>query len=731
MTIKNYILLYFLVSTTLSLGQISFAPTHIITTDTTYTKIPDANWQMLEDTSEKWTISDVQSPSISSKFHRNTTQKTGIGFSGITTYWQRLKLKNSSAKELKLIFFNKPLVDKFDLYIIRSGGKTEHFVSGYSVPLSERDGIKDKEIIDLSFAPFEEIILYKRLYIFRNIGFSEMSIDYYDYELFIKENYTDISKWRTNDGRDWLIAGLLLFGFFLNFFFFWINKDRMYIILALLLLVEGFWYLELKGSILFAENPDLGYYFDYFITGVLFWGLVTQFVRLFLKTKIYYPLWDKTLLILFGFYFLSGVLDMFIFQRTFTKSDYVIYKWINDIWFTLMTISHLVSFIFFKKENDKLTNFSVLAAVPVFFVWGILYNLNTLYVNLIDLYHWETPYFFPWLRRNRNVMELICMSWFAIGFTWILLQRYALLRKQLTIQELARERERSEIMAQQKIILEAQVEERTAELKQSLEELKATQSQLIQSEKMASLGELTAGIAHEIQNPLNFVNNFSEVSLELIDEMHEEMAKGETDEANAIAADIKQNLEKINYHGKRADGIVKGMLQHSRSGSAVKEATDINKLADEYLRLAYHGLRAKDKSFNADLVTDFNASLPKATILGQDIGRVLLNLFTNAFYATHQMQKQSDESYKPVVSVSTSQKDNYIEIKVKDNGVGIPDSIKDKILQPFFTTKPTGEGTGLGLSLSYDIVVKGHNGKIVIDSKENEYTIFTIQIPIE
>ncbi len=268
-------------------------------------------------------------------------------------------------------------------------------------------------------------------------------------------------------------------------------------------------------------------------------------------------------------------------------------------------------------------------------------------------------------------------------------------------------------------------------LEKTLSDLKSTQTQLIQSEKMASLGELTAGIAHEIQNPLNFVNNFSEVSSELLDEMNEELNKGDIEEAKAIASDVKQNLEKINYHGKRADGIVKGMLQHSRSGSTTKEPTDINKLADEYLRLAYHGLRAKDKSFNADLETHFEPTLPKVNLLAQDIGRVLLNLFTNAFYATHQMQKQAGENFKPVVSVTTSQKDNYIEITVKDNGVGIPDAIKDKILQPFFTTKPTGEGTGLGLSLSYDIVVKGHNGKILIDSKEKEYTIFTIQIPIE
>jgi signal transduction histidine kinase len=247
---------------------------------------------------------------------------------------------------------------------------------------------------------------------------------------------------------------------------------------------------------------------------------------------------------------------------------------------------------------------------------------------------------------------------------------------------------------------------------------------------MASLGELTAGIAHEIQNPLNFVNNFSEVSMELIEEMEAEMAKGDVAEVKIIASDIKQNLEKINYHGKRADGIVKGMLQHSRSSSGVKELSDINKLADEYLRLAYHGLRAKDKSFNAELETHFDANLPKINMIPQDIGRVLLNLFTNAFYATHQKQKIIIGEYKPLVSVMTAIKEQVLEITVKDNGMGIPDAIKDKIMQPFFTTKPAGEGTGLGLSLSYDIIVKSHGGTISIDSKVNEYTTFTVRLPL-
>ncbi|GAB2839577.1 hypothetical protein GCM10027043_48550 [Ferruginibacter profundus] len=263
----------------------------------------------------------------------------------------------------------------------------------------------------------------------------------------------------------------------------------------------------------------------------------------------------------------------------------------------------------------------------------------------------------------------------------------------------------------------------------ALQELKSTQSQLIQAEKMASLGELTAGIAHEIQNPLNFVNNFSEVSNELIDEMNEELNKGDIEEAKAISSDIKQNLEKINHHGKRADAIVKGMLQHSQTSSGKKEPTDINKLADEYLRLAYHGLRAKDKSFNATLKTDFDETLGNIIIIPQDMGRVLLNLITNAFYVVDEKKKSGIENYEPTVSISTKKINGKVEIKVTDNGNGIPKNIVDKIFQPFFTTKPTGQGTGLGLSLAYDII-KAHGGELLVDTTEGNGTTFTIKLPI-
>ena len=266
------------------------------------------------------------------------------------------------------------------------------------------------------------------------------------------------------------------------------------------------------------------------------------------------------------------------------------------------------------------------------------------------------------------------------------------------------------------------------ELESALVSLKATQKQLIQSEKMASLGELTAGIAHEIQNPLNFVNNFSELNAELIDEMQQELKAGNSDEAINISNNLKENQEKINFHGKRADSIVKGMLQHSRSSSGIKEPADINALADEYLRLAYHGLRAKDKSFNATTQTDFDKTIGNINIIPQDIGRVILNLITNAFYAVTDKKKQLGDAYEPTVTVSTKKSSDKVDIKVKDNGNGIPQKTLDKIFQPFFTTKPTGQGTGLGLSLSYDIV-KAHDGEIKVNTKENEGTEFIIQLP--
>lgn len=260
-------------------------------------------------------------------------------------------------------------------------------------------------------------------------------------------------------------------------------------------------------------------------------------------------------------------------------------------------------------------------------------------------------------------------------------------------------------------------------------ELKETQEQLVQREKMASLGELTAGIAHEIQNPLNFVNNFSEVNTELLLELNDELSKGNMHGARALADDIRENEKKINQHGKRADAIVKSMLQHSRANSGKRESTDINALADEYFRMAYHGLRAKDKSFNALMVTDYDPNLNRVSVVPQEIGRVILNLLTNAFHAVDGKKKQNQAGYEPTVWLTTRKQADTFEIRVKDNGAGIPAHVLHKIYQPFFTTKPTGQGTGLGLSMSYDIVTKGHGGDIKVETLEGEGTEFIIQLP--
>ena len=433
------------------------------------------------------------------------------------------------------------------------------------------------------------------------------------------------------------------------------------------------------------------YFFTFFAA-----FLLTQRIRRALKFSSLYIKWNKLLLIL-------SVSAIILFIVLGDKLD----DGYNEIAGALVLLGVL---LYLRKEPDfKRFDILIYAHYPLV-ITALLNGLISLVA--VKFYNRWDNYF-------------VCAE--LAAFAWIF-ARFATSKKQ---------QEEIQKINERKSELEALVAERTAEitqqkneLQETVKELQATQAQLIQQEKLASLGELTAGIAHEIQNPLNFVNNFSEVSMELIDEMEEELSKGDTVEVMAIAADIKQNLEKIRHHGQRADGIVKGMLQHSRASSNVKEPTNINTLADEYFRLAYHGLRAKDKSFNAELVASLDPNLPVVNIVAQDVGRVLLNMFTNAFYATHQKQKDAGPDFKPRVEIATSAKGKYMEIRVKDNGSGIPAAIKDKIMQPFFTTKPAGEGTGLGLSLSYDIIVKAHKGTININSKEGEGSEFVISLPV-
>jgi len=373
--------------------------------------------------------------------------------------------------------------------------------------------------------------------------------------------------------------------------------------------------------------------------------------------------------------------------------------------------------------------------------WTVVLAMLVLTIGAL-IWVFMHKYYFDQFYHIENLVKAIVMLsapillliYVSLTYKRIIYERQVETEKVIRMTE-----EKKLLLESQNVVLEAQVNQRTKDLQKSLSELTTTQTQLIQSEKMASLGELTAGIAHEIQNPLNFVNNFSEVSNELIDEVLEERSKekGKRDEEleSELLSDIKQNLQKINQHGQRASSIVKGMLEHSRKSTGKKESTDINALCDEYLRLAYHGLRAKDNTFNATMNTNFDTSLEKINVIPQDIGRVILNLINNAFYAVNERSKSGEEGYEPVVTISTlsantptSQHANTLTITISDNGLGIPNHIKDKIFQPFFTTKPTGQGTGLGLSLSYDIV-KAHGGELKVETKEGEGTVFIIQLP--
>jgi two-component system NtrC family sensor kinase len=415
--------------------------------------------------------------------------------------------------------------------------------------------------------------------------------------------------------------------------------------------------------------------------------------------------------------------------------------------YQILALAVFLYLIISSRKKLKGAQWSVVVGVVLTFIFALIYEYESLkYGTEFTL----TGIFYFVMTGTFLSLPLSLMIYVAWRFKEILYDVQKNAKQVLLLSE-----EKKEQAIRQQKVLEEEVARQTVELRTSFDNLKATQSQLIQTEKMASLGELTAGIAHEIQNPLNFVNNFSEVNKELLAELNEEIEKENYDEAKEIVKDVMDNEEKINHHGKRADSIVKGMLEHSRTSTGQKELTDINKLADEYLRLAYHGLRAKDKSFNADFKTNFDESIGKINIIPQDIGRVLLNLYNNAFYAVNEKKKTVGDHYQPTVTITTKRSSpsplergrGEVIITVKDNGHGIPQNIIDKIFQPFFTTKPTGQGTGLGLSLSYDII-KAHGGEIKVETRvdvadpglsgkgnpdnfgKGEGTKFIIQLPI-
>ncbi|MEL1244749.1 7TM diverse intracellular signaling domain-containing protein [Flavobacterium sp. DGU11] len=545
------------------------------------------HFQILPNPAKEITLDDV--------LHENS-DKHFVSFdaslfnSDKNTAWFRFRIKNSTGRDHIITF---PGAEKrSDIYIKGISGKWKQFATGYKVPFSKRDGIKRSLQILFPLGNGEEITVYKKME-WSFTGTEVMpSVAIYDP---LEGNFEGSDSAYFDTVISAALFGFMVFAALFNFFFYYIIRERVYLFYAITLLIAALFNIsDPLLQVFLNERPGTGQTIQAFLMiSVIILVLLTM--RLFLHTKKTFPLWDKFLV-----YFPFVMIGIFILIRFMVPASQ--FSTVLDIAaFSLIVfyiIGILVILIRYLVRRDANARLLTVALIPFFI--GILASMG-------DDFEWI----------------MVCgLIWAVAVISWSLFARFRALmaensRQAIEKEKLAREKEeeRNALIAQQNEILEHQVAGRTAELSQSITDLKQTQAQLIQSEKMASLGELTAGIAHEIQNPLNFVNNFSDVSVELLQELKEELDKGDMEEVNAIADDVIQNLEKIAHHGRRADGIVKGMLQHSRASSGQKEPTDINALADEYLRLAYHGLRAKDKSFNAELVTNFDENLPKANVI--------------------------------------------------------------------------------------------------------------------
>ena len=722
-------------------------PVYEIKSDTFSNQNIDASyWLMLEDKEGKLTVNDVTTLPVSDRFHKRGVKPDGVD-TLVQTYWFKYRIKNTMNREAHISLRSKSEYD--DFYLIAPDGNRRHFLSGTYVDWEKKDGLKSINCISTVFKPLEEQIVYQRIHndndifglVLNHFAVQILGTEAARQEIIDKVN-DRTGYYHKTELQEAFDLGLLFLAFFLNFFCFRIVRDKVYLYFALFaffLFLNRLW--NIVGWYCYWENPGYLKYVPYLGYA---WAFIPyyliQFFRTFFQVKSKYPRWDKWL---YGFGVLNisvRIIDLIVriylgegkifqFFHTYTPvvSNFII------------PLSIIITFLLYIRSSEKSFRYVIFGALSLMILYVLIFPFEI---------HIRPDFvFYKLLRQNFRLIEVICISWLTVTFTWVLFMQYAQLRadnaqKALDNERLAKEKEieRNQLIEAQKVELEKQVKERTAELTLSLKELKATQNQLIQSEKLASLGELTAGIAHEIQNPLNFVNNFSELSVDLTKDLNTEITKKPIDEVyvKEIMHDLTANQEKINLHGKRASSIVKGMLEHSRASTGKKELTDINKLADEYFRLSYHGLRAKNKDFNAEMITHFDTTIPKIEMIPQDIGRVIVNLINNAFYAVNEKRILDDgrpttdtgKKFEPTVTVSTKKLDNAIEIRVKDNGTGMSEAVRAKVFQPFFTTKPTGQGTGLGLSLAYDIITKGHGGTLKVESTEGVGSEFIILLPV-
>ena len=703
-------------------------PVFVFNSDTTTAWFIEERYcQVLADHKASYAIEDISNTALKDSF-QTLSGMVNAGNNNAQVNWLRFTIRNDLDKPYEISFTSAAL--KADFYLVDSAGKITHQKTGMDYEPEERDGIKLRNQILYQMGPKEQLQVYLRRYAIPAGLPQPLRIQINNGDKILRQILNEVEE-KYYSGQWYKMAfftGLLLMAAFFNFFFFLTVKDKVYLYFSLFLI-----FIALSPpytqELYLPRNYYLQKIYSQFINFAVFF--LVQFFRTYFQTARTLPKWDKVIKFSSFLIFADVLFVLFLRQRAMGP--------INSIGaFVILLNSVLltVTFLVIYKRSGKAGKFFLFAIAPFLFSICLIlvaFIIGALFSSLSGM---QFNAVFSWLAKYADSIIFGSLGWSAVVFTWALFNSHAEQRETLDHQALEKERmakekeiERNELIAAQKIELEKQVAERTAELKQSLEELQSTQTQLIQREKMASLGELTAGIAHEIQNPLNFVNNFSEVNKELLTELKEGIQSGKMDDVLDLTEDLIANEEKINLHGKRADSIVKSMLQHSRLSAGQKEPTDINALADEYLRLSFHGLKAKDKSFNAKIETAFDPSLPRANIVAQDMGRVFLNLFNNAFYAVMEKAKLREPGYEPLVKVSIARAGDKLLIEIADNGIGIPGNIADKIFQPFYTTKPTGQGTGLGLSLSYEIITKGHDGELKVRSTPAEGAVFFITLP--
>ena len=655
---------------------------------------------VMEDPDGSLTIKDIVKGGDQYQFEPRGTPILNLGFTE-SVFWFQFDLQKTTDDPM-ILEFASPHLEDIRLYKINDGSVEWEKVSGYHIPIQDKLLKNHFQLFDIHDREGSYVV---------RISPPTHPIPVRVYA----ENDYEIKSMRQKLVFGFVI-GFMFFVILSNLFFFYSLKNQLFLFYSgMAILYLSYAAFVMDGFIVyFVNGMDIKFWFIQIPSlGVI---LHILYSVAFMELKKYAPKVYKVMMIITAWF-------IFYFLAKFFIPRYIIYA--------VNTINALISFFamfYIGYITGKRGNRLGYYFAATYLIYFLLVLTEATYVQLgvpgylAELSHvtWAT------------LIEAFILSYLlSKRFEWEKVEvEMAKNEAQQLLLEKTQENER--IIREQNVMLESRVEERTEELRQSLEDLKATQSKLIQSEKLASLGELTAGIAHEIQNPLNFVNNFSDLNVELVGELKEYLEKGDTEEVNAILGDLQQNSEKINHHGKRADGIVKSMLEHSRASSGQSEKVNVNKLCDELTKLAYHGFRAKDKSFTGNYKLNLEENLPLVELVSQEMGRVILNLVGNALYIVnkkyHELEGEEQLKYQPLVEVSTDSDEDSIHILVKDNGSGIPEDIQEKIFQPFFTTKPTGEGTGLGLSLVYDIV-KSSGGHISFNTS-SEGTTFKIELPV-